>query len=110
MLIATLNPANAVWKGFDDPNNKRAVPIFMEKYGNYCNGSGFLYSSRIVFTVAHGIFRGDDRHSEPKVKFEKLWVGVPGKKVAANSERIESAKILVPENYKHRNFGWAENV
>jgi hypothetical protein len=104
MLIATLNPANAVWKGFDDPNNKRAVPIFMEKYGNYCNGSGFLYSSRIVFTVAHGIFRGDDRQSEPKVKFEKLWVGVPGKKVAANSERIESAKILVPENYKHRNF------
>ncbi len=104
IMILGNQPADAVWKGFVDPQNNRAVPIFMGSAGDYCNGSGFIYSPRIVFTVAHGIFKGDDRQFEPKDKFEKLWVGLPGKKVHMRSERIESVKILVPDNYKHRSF------
>ncbi len=91
---------NAVWNGSDENSNQRAVPILMDARGNYCNGSGFLYTSRIVFTVAHGIYKEDDRKSEPLTKFEKLWVGPPGQKVALDSKRVESVKILIPENYK----------
>jgi hypothetical protein len=103
-ILGLVPTTNAVWNGYDEPNNQRAVPILMGVLGDYCNGSGFLYSPRIVFTVAHGIYRGDDRKSEPTDKFEKLWVGYPGQKVTMNSKRIESVKILIPDNYKARTF------
>lgn len=104
LVFISSSETSAVWNGSDEPSNQRAVPVLMGALGDYCNGSGFLYTSRIVFTVAHGIYKGDDRKSEPLTKFEKLWVGLPGQKVTMTSKRIESVKILVPENYKGRTY------
>ena len=104
LITFLVNPSRAVWNGYDEPKNNRAVPILWDAQGLYCNGSGFLYKPRIVFTVAHGMFKEDDRVAEPKTKFEKLWVGIPGEKVSQNSKRVESAKIFVPDNYRGRSF------
>ena len=103
ILVLTSQSANSVWNGESAIGHKRAVAIFPDPSIS-CGASGFLYSPRIVFTVAHTLFLADDRseiHSEKNMA-KKLWVGIPGEKISPNSKRIESIKFFWPENYASR--------
>ena len=46
--------ANAALGAVEDYSNERILPLFLRSGGVMPEGSGFLYSPRIVFTVAHG--------------------------------------------------------
>jgi hypothetical protein len=103
LSVFTVLPSKAVWKGTTAEGDKRAVPVFSFPKGA-CSGSGWLYSPRIVFTVGHGLFKGNDLevpNSDSK-RWKKLWVGPPGEKISMNSRRIESVKLLLAPNYKGR--------
>ncbi len=103
LILLSNTHAHSVWNGESALGHKRGVPIFPDPSIS-CGASGFLYSPRIVFTVAHTLFLGDDRtmvHSE-KILVNKLWVGSPGEKIFPNSKRVESVKFFWPQNYASR--------
>ena len=100
-ISGAILPANAVWNGTLNLEDKRAVPILFSPYGNYC-ASGFLYAPRIVFTVAHNVFIGNDQIVDPKEPRAKLWVGYPGDTLTRNVRRVESEKLIFPQNFKGR--------
>ena len=56
MLIALSQPVQASYEGSPDFTNDRVVPLMSSPTDLNSNGSGFLYSSRIVFTSAHTSF------------------------------------------------------
>ena len=93
----------AVWNGTQALGDKRAVPVILFPNSS-CGGSGFLYSSRIVFTAGHSIFEGDDRQKAhtPELIRKAMWVGYPGSKLDRTSRRVEVEKIFYPSNYESR--------
>ena len=95
--------ANAVWNGNSAPEIKREIPLFFDPYGPYCT-SAFLYAPRIVFSVAHGVFRENDLIGDPTTLRAAVWAGYPGTVTAANSKRIPSEKIFVSSSFKGRDF------
>ena len=95
--------ANAVWNGVSAPEIKREIPVFFNPYGPYCS-SAFLYSPRIVFTVAHAVFQENDLNEEPKTRKPTMWFGYPGTIPQPNSKRVISEKIFISPNYKGRDF------
>lgn len=102
-----VNNSTAVWKGIDATNNTRVVPIFASPVHTGCS-SGFLYSSRIVFTAAHTILKYDYETKIMSQRFEKFYVGTPGQKTFYASKRVEVEAIFVPDNYKERDkFPWS---
>jgi hypothetical protein len=94
-------PANAVWKGTINFEDKRTVPILFHSGSVYC-ASGFLYSPRIVFTVAHSLFVENDLEKEQVTKRNKIWVGYPNDTLNPGVRRVEVEKYFIPEGYKSR--------
>ncbi len=78
-LISLLSNTStfAVWNGTQALGDKRAVPVILFPNSS-CGGSGFLYSSRIVFTAGHSIFEGDDRQKAhtPELIRKAMWVDI----------------------------------
>jgi len=109
-LLLSNAPANAVWKGEINQNDKRAVPFFIDPQGNAC-ASGFLYAPRIVFTSAHSLFEGDDREVEQVKIRSAIWIGWPMDPIGTStgSRRVQSQKIFVPKDYKGRDFARGGN-
>ena len=95
--------ANAVWNGNSAPEIKREIPIFFDPYAPYC-ASAFLYAPRIVFTVAHSIFRENDLNEEPRTRRAAMWFGYPGTVQSIGNNRVFSEKIFISPNYKGRDF------
>ena len=109
-LLSVLSSADAVWKGTLNPLDKRTVPIFMDANWNACS-TGFLYAPRIVFTVAHAAYFGDDRVEEQTVLRPTIWVGWPIDTIntvsssnPTGTRRIASEKIFIADGYKDRDY------
>jgi hypothetical protein len=109
VLSLTSIPANAVWKGTPNVENKRVVPIFDHPTFEWCS-SAFLYSPRIVFTAAHVLFNLDDRQEKHITPISNAWVGFPNSTVSRNSKRIKSQKILIAPGYKSRDLWLGGNT
>ena len=108
-LSIFLTPANAVWKGTPNLENKRVVPIFDQANKEWCS-SAFLYSPRIVFTAAHVLFNLDDRTAKHVTPIANAWVGYPNSTVTRNSKRIKSQKIFIAPGYKSRDLWLGGNT
>lgn len=100
-IILQTNIANAVWKGTVNYEDQRAVPILFHNDRVYC-ASGFLYSPRIVFTVAHSFFVENDLEKEQITKRNKIWVGYPNDTLNPGVRRVEVEKYFIPDGYKSR--------
>lgn len=108
-LFPQLAPANAVWKGTPNLENKRVVPIFNEQFTPYCS-SAFLYAPRIVFTAGHVMFNVDDRQQKHVTPISSAWVGFPNSTVSPQSKRIKSEKIFIAPGYKSRDLWLGGNT
>ena len=103
LISLQLPNAHAVWNGNSAPEIKRAIPIFFDPIGPYCS-SAFLYAPRIVFTVAHSVYKGNDLNEEPITQRVAMWFGNPGKVPANSGIRVFSEKVFISPNYKSRDF------
>ena len=100
-LSLALTPVNAVWKGTPNSEDKRTVPILFDSSRVYC-ASGFLYSPRIVFSVAHNFFKENDLEKEHVTKRDAIWVGYPNDTLTPGVRRVSVEKFFIPEGYKSR--------
>ena len=100
-LSFPLIPANAVWKGTTNFEDKRTVPILFDSSRVYC-ASGFIYSPRIIFTVAHNIFVENDLVKDQVTKRNSLWVGYPNDTLTPGVRRVMVEKSFISNNYKSR--------
>jgi hypothetical protein len=85
LLLGAINgtsTANAALGAIEDYNNERILPLFLRSGGVMPEGSGFLYSPRIVFTIAHGGVWPD------------MYVGKP------NSSADEGTRVRVIKQFK----------
>ena len=93
-LLATLltAPAFASYNGKPDNTNKRIVPLLSNPNDLNSNGSGFLYSSRIVLTSGQTAFSFKDGK---RVEFRPfLAVGKPNANVKSNSVGVKVIKRI----------------
>lgn len=100
-LINSLSPAYAVWKGSTNFEDKRTVPILFHSEQVPC-ASGFLYTPRIVLTVAHSVFVENDIEREHVTKRSSIWVGYPNDTLNPGVRRVLVEKYFIPEGYKSR--------
>lgn len=85
LLLGTLvgpSSANAALGAVEDYSNERILPLFLHSGGVMPEGSGFLYSPRIVFTVAHG------------GEWPDMYVGKP------NTSADEGTRVRVIKRFK----------
>lgn len=108
-LATSLIPANAVWKGTPNLENKRVVPIFNQQITEHCS-SAFLYAPRIVFTAGHVMFNVDDREQKHVTPIANAWVGFPNSTVTPQSKRVKSQKIFMAPGYKSRDLWLGGNT
>jgi secreted trypsin-like serine protease len=68
-----------------------------EKIGNgpWANGSGYLYSPRIVFTAGH---------TKDNAEFKDLYVSQPNSKLKSGMESIKVVKKIFPSTYSTKNY------
>ena len=98
-LLATLltAPAFASYNGKPDNTNKRIVPLLSNPNDLNSNGSGFLYSSRIVLTSGHTAFSFKDGK---RVEFRPfLAVGKPNANVKTNGVGVKVIKRISAPGY-----------
>ena len=101
VLSLTSIPANAVWKGTTNFEDKRTVPILFHSSSVYC-ASGFLYSPRLVFTAGHSLFVENDLEKEQVTKRNSIWVGYPNDTLTPGVRRVMVEKTFIPNDYKSR--------
>jgi hypothetical protein len=100
-LSIFLVPANAVWRGTTNYEDKRTVPILFDYEMVPC-ASGFLYSPRIVFSVAHNFFKENDLEKEQITRRQSTWVGYPNETLNRGVRRILVEKYFISDQYKSR--------
>lgn len=74
LLLGTFSAppnANAALGAVEDYSNSRILPLFLHTGGVTAEGSGYLYSPRIVFTVAHGGIWPDMHVGKPNTSVDE---------------------------------------
>ena len=90
-------PAIASLTGTIDYTNDRAVPLMTSTSDLNSNGSGFLYSPRIVFTSAHTAF--EFRNGE-RIDFRQfLAVGKPNTNIKTIGQGVKVIKRISASGY-----------
>jgi hypothetical protein len=100
-LSLAITPVSAVWKGTPNSEDKRTVPILFDSSRVYC-ASGFIYSPRIIFTVAHNIFIENDLVKDQVTKRNSIWVGYPNDTLTPGVRRVMVEKSFISNGYKSR--------
>jgi hypothetical protein len=103
LLIQSISPANA---GLDAPinlDNPRVVPIYG---GNYdaASWSGYLYSSRIIFSAAHSNYKFDSNGNRILNEPAVITVGRPNSSAKDFNGRVRVIKTFVGD-YKMSKVG-----
>jgi hypothetical protein len=98
MLVALSQPVQASYEGVPDYTNDRVVPLMSSPTDLNSNGSGFLYSSRIVFTSAHTAFsfnaNGERQDFRPS-----LAVGMPNTDINTIGQGVRVIKRISAPGY-----------
>jgi hypothetical protein len=98
MLVALSQPLHASYEGVPDYTNDRVVPLMSSPNDLNSNGSGFLYSSRIVFTSAHTSFSfGANGEREEFRPF--LAVGMPNTDIKTITQGVRVIKRISAPGY-----------
>jgi hypothetical protein len=98
VLICVANqPALASLNGTPDSSNDRIVPLMTTPTDLNSNGSGFLYSSRIVLTSGHTAFAFNDGN---RVEFRPfLAVGKPNTNIKSIGQGVKVIKRISAPGY-----------
>ncbi len=105
-----LNPISAQ-AGLDatvDLTNPRIVPVYVSQTGQvpssraHAGWSGFLYSSRIVFSAAHAEIGFDNNGN--KVKFDRpfIVVGKPNTRAGESAGAVQVIKSIIAKDYRNQ--------
>ena len=99
-LALSLSPfsAQASLPGIEDYSNERIVPLLISPTSARADGSGFLYSSRIVFTSAHTAVTFDPNGKMVDFR-EELSVGKPNSNVTNSGTGVRVIKRFATPGY-----------
>ena len=100
-LVAIALPpfsAHASLPGIEDYTNERIVPLLISPTSAGADGSGFLYSSRIVFTSAHTAVTFDSNGKMVDFR-EELSVGKPNSNVTNSGTGVRVIKRFAAPGY-----------
>ena len=95
-----------------DLSNPRIVPIYGDyrsgspnppKSGNQASYSGFLYSSRIVFSAAHSEVQFDRNGNKTAFNAKYLFVGLPNSTAGDYKGLVKVEKRFIAKNYRFNN-------
>ena len=101
LVIGATQPALASYKGAPDNTNDRVVPLMSRVNDLNSNGSGFLYSSRIVFTSGHTAFAFENGK---RVDFQPaLAVGKPNTNIKTIGQGVKVIKRISAPGYLPNN-------
>jgi hypothetical protein len=101
LVIGATQPALASYKGAPDNTNDRIVPLMTTLNDLNSNGSGFLYSSRIVFTSGHTAFAFSNGK---RVEFRpSLAVGKPNTNIKTVGQGVKVIKRISAPGYLPNN-------
>jgi Trypsin len=105
--LSTLTyPAVAGYNAEIDLSNPRIVPIYTSNTdatpnaGNQASYSGFLYSSRIVFSAAHSEYQFDNQGNKINFGSKFAYVGVPNSTAGDYKGLVKIQKRYVAKNYR----------
>ncbi len=101
LVIGAAQPALASYKGAPDNTNDRIVPLMTTVNDLNSNGSGFLYSSRIVLTSGHTAFAFSNGK---RVEFRpSLAVGKPNTNIKTIGQGVKVIKRISAPGYLPNN-------
>lgn len=110
VLMSAMNIASTAHAGLGavvDLSNPRIVPIYAASPGMRPTPgrepfSGFLYSSRIVFSAAHSIYKFDDAGNKVVVlEGNDLFAGLPNSKSGDFNQLVRVEKVLIATDYRN---------
>jgi hypothetical protein len=102
-------PANAGLNAEIDLSNPRIVPIYGDyrssspnppNSGDQASYSGFLYSSRIVFSAAHSEVQFDREGNKTNFNAKYLFVGRPNSTAGDYKGLVKVEKRFIAKNYR----------
>lgn len=96
--LSSQNYSQASYEGSPDFTNDRIVPLMSSPTDLNSNGSGFLYSSRIVFTSGHTSFIFNSNGERQEFRPE-LSVGKPNTDIKTISTGIRVIKRIAAPSY-----------
>jgi hypothetical protein len=105
-LSAMTYPAMAGYNAEIDLSNPRIVPIYTNNIdakpnaGRQASYSGFLYSSRIVFSAAHSEYQFDGQGNKVNFGSKFAYVGVPNSTAGDYNGLVKIEKRYVAKNYR----------
>ncbi len=88
-------PANASYNGVIDYSNPRIVPIYRDLNSEYPGWSGYVYSSRIIFSAGHGELRIEENGNRIDYSNLPVFIGLPNSKSTAVLKRYPVIKRYV---------------
>jgi secreted trypsin-like serine protease len=97
-FIVIPSTATASLNGKEDYSEPRIMAVSLsEKIGSgpWANGSGYLYSPRIVFTAGH---------TKDNAEFKDLYVSQLNSKLKAGMETVKVVKKFFPATYSKKNY------
>jgi len=97
-LSFAFTPAQASLPGTEDYTNERIVPLLISPSSAKADGSGFLYSSRIVFTSAHTAVTFNSKGERVDFR-EELSVGKPNSNVKTSGLGVRVIKRFASPGY-----------
>ena len=108
MLTSSIQTANAGLNAPIDLNNSRVVPIFHlwnSGTSGFAGGSGYLYSSRIVLTAAHGNYGFEKNGNRVLKEPPAIMVGQPNSSAKDLNGRVKVIKTFVGDYKLGSYFG-----
>jgi len=93
-------PSRAALDAPINRDNPRIVPIYFKPYGDGAF-SGFLYSSRIVFSAAHSEYVFDEDGRKIDRSAPELWIGRPNTNTMDKVGLAQVIKRIVSPDYRN---------
>ena len=93
-------PSRAALDAPINRENPRIVPIYFKSYGDGAF-SGFLYSSRIVFSAAHSEYVFDENGKKIDRSSPELWIGRPNSNTMDKAGLAQVVKRIVSPDYRN---------
>ena len=109
LLLSAQSPAQAGLNAEIDLSNPRIVPMYNSdsqigiRKGDQASYSGFLYSSRIIFSAAHSEYTFDENGNKVFSKSPYLFAGRPNTKAGDYTGAVRVIQRYVAKNYRSQN-------
>jgi len=101
LMLALLSPSSQASLGsVEDYSNPRIVPMYNDANSDYVAYSAFLYSPRILFTVAHGEYYFDNEGKRIDRSPADTYAGLPNSLAAKNAPRVKVIKRIISKTYR----------